>query len=112
MTLRKNHNPDAAAARHPTTRKVHHHGIWSIGPNEEWCVDGHEKLVNLMGISVWGIIDKYSRVELGLWAMPNARIPEIPPALYLRTVKGKGGKSMLIEIQYTADIVVFWQECP
>ncbi len=90
-SLRKEQNPDAVAARHPVTRKVHHHGIWSIGPNEEWCVDGHEKLLPTMGIAVWGIIDKYARVELGLWAMPNARVQELPPALYLRVVRNQGG---------------------
>jgi len=45
-----------------------------------------------MGIAVWGVIDKFSRMELGLWAMPNARIQEIPPFLgVLRLVKEKGG---------------------
>jgi len=89
--LRKTQNPQAVFARHPQTRKVHHHGLWSIGPNEEWCVDGHEKILRSMGIAVWGVIDKFSRMELGLWAMPNARIQEIPPFLFLRLVKEKGG---------------------
>jgi len=53
----------------------------SAGPNEEWCVDGHEKIKNLMGI-----IDKCSRVELGLWAMPDARVPEMPPAQLLHYI--------------------------
>jgi hypothetical protein len=53
-------NSKAQAGRHPDTRKVHHRGLWSIGPNEEWCVDGHEKIKNLMEIAVWGIIDKCS----------------------------------------------------
>jgi hypothetical protein len=91
LAVRKAQNPEAVAARHPVTRKVHHHGIWSIGPNEEWCVDGHEKLLHIMGIGIWGVIDKYARVELGLWATPNARHQELPPALYLRVVKEQGG---------------------
>jgi hypothetical protein len=37
-------NPAAAAARRPGVKKIHSHGLWSIGPNEEWGVDGHEKL--------------------------------------------------------------------
>ena len=51
---------------------------------------------NLMGIAVWGIIDKCSWVELGLWAMPDARVPEMPPASYLRLVKEKKGKRICI----------------
>ncbi|KAJ3506413.1 hypothetical protein NLJ89_g6882 [Agrocybe chaxingu] len=84
-------NPTGAASRHPVTRKIHHHGLWSIGPNEEWCVDGHEKILNSMGIAVWGIIDKWSRMELALWAVPNARIAQVPPALYLCLVRKIGG---------------------
>jgi len=94
--MRKTQNPEAAAARHPVTRKVHHHGIWSIGPNEEWCVDGHEKLLNIMGVAIWGVIDKYTRMELGLWATPNARNQELPPALYLRVVRKQGGLCIVL----------------
>ncbi len=107
-SLRKEQNPDAVAARHPVTRKVHHHGIWSIGPNEEWCVDGHEKLLPTMGIAVWGIIDKYARVELGLWAMPNARVQELPPALYLRVVRNQGGLWFTFQTTHGSDMFQEW----
>lgn len=91
MKFQKTADEDAAKARHPNTRKVHHHGLWSSGPNEEWCVDGHEKILPSMGIGVWGIIDKYARLELGLWAVPNPRHIDLPPALYLRLVRKKKG---------------------
>lgn len=88
--FRKAENPEAAAARHPVTRKVHHHGLHCSGPNEEWCMDGHEKILQAMGIAVWGINDKYARVEIDLYAVPNARISEVPPVLYLRTLRKRG----------------------
>ncbi|KAJ3523600.1 hypothetical protein NMY22_g11368 [Coprinellus aureogranulatus] len=88
--LRKE-NPEAAAGRHPVTRKVHPHGLSSAGPNEEWGIDGHEKLLALMGIGVYGGTDKYSRLELGLWACPNPRDGDLPPALWLRMCKSAGG---------------------
>ncbi len=91
MNFRQIADPDATAARHPETRKVHHTGLWSIGPNEEWCIDGHEKLLVLMGIAVWGVVDKFSRRELALWAVPNARLAEVPPALILRLIHKLGG---------------------
>ncbi|KAF5315640.1 hypothetical protein D9611_004975 [Ephemerocybe angulata] len=87
----KAENPVQAANRHPGTRKVHKHGIWSSGPNEEWCVDGHEKIALSMGISVYGIVDKYSRMELALFAVPNARHSRVPVLVYLRTVQKLGG---------------------
>ncbi|KAF8983259.1 hypothetical protein BDQ17DRAFT_1402591 [Cyathus striatus] len=96
LNIRRDQNPEATEARHPRTRKVHNSGIWSIGPNEEWCVDGHEKLLNCMGIVIWGVIDKFSRMELSLIAMPNARIQQIPPIIFLCLVKEKGGMPLTV----------------
>ena len=90
-------NAEASAARHPRARKVHRHGLYSAGSNEEHCVDGHEKILASMGIGVYGLIDKWSRLELGLWAVPNPRDQDLPPALWLRVVKKLKGtpRSML-----------------
>jgi hypothetical protein len=88
----RDQNAAAVAARRPGAKKIHSHGLWSIGPNEEWGVDGHEKLLQQMGIAIWGVVDKFSRLELLLCAMPNARVQELPPALYLRAMKKSGGK--------------------
>jgi hypothetical protein len=54
------------------------------------------KLAISMGISVWGVIDKWSCMELGLFATPNAHDQDLPLALWLRVVKKYGG--MRIEI--------------
>ncbi|KAJ2923158.1 hypothetical protein H1R20_g13935, partial [Candolleomyces eurysporus] len=91
MTFLKAENPDAVVRRHPATRKQHKHGIYSSGPNEEWCFDGHEKILISMRIAVYGIIDKFSRMELALYAVPDARNSDVPVAVYLRTVKEQGG---------------------
>ncbi|KAG6846741.1 hypothetical protein H0H93_012164, partial [Arthromyces matolae] len=85
------YEPEAVAARHPMTRKIHKNILWSAGPNEEWCVDGHEKLLASMGIAIWGIIDKCARLELCLKAVPNARKATVPLSLYLLTAKKQGG---------------------
>ncbi|KAJ7868533.1 hypothetical protein B0H14DRAFT_2572268 [Mycena olivaceomarginata] len=53
------------------------------GAKKNGCVDGHEKILLCMGIAVWGIINKYAREELNLWAVPDARTADVPPALYL-----------------------------
>ncbi|KAJ7863354.1 hypothetical protein B0H14DRAFT_3444217 [Mycena olivaceomarginata] len=91
---------DAADMRKPGAKKVHTRGLWSAGPNEEWCVDGHEKILLCMGIAVWGIIDKYTWEELNLWAVPDARTADVPPALYLLMVRAKKGMPM----QTTSDM--------
>ncbi len=43
-----------------------------------------------MGIAIWGIIERFSRRELALWAVPNARLSEVP-ALILRLIHKLGG---------------------
>ncbi|KAJ2912735.1 hypothetical protein MD484_g7671, partial [Candolleomyces efflorescens] len=91
MNFLKADNPGAVARRHPSTRKKHKHGIYSSGPNEEWCLDGHEKILLSMGIAVYGIVDKFSRMELALYAVPDARNSNVPVSVYLRTVKQQGG---------------------
>ncbi|KAJ7061419.1 hypothetical protein C8F01DRAFT_1369564 [Mycena amicta] len=96
----KTANPEANAMRTPGAEKVHKKGLHSSGPNEEWCMDGHEKLLECMGIAVYGINDKFSRRELSLYALRSARKASVPPPLYLMLVKEKGG----IPIQTTCDM--------
>lgn len=81
-----------AEARRPGSKLVHGRGLWSAGPGEEWGGDGHLKLLDEMGISIWGIVDKATRRELGLFAVPGPLKAPVPVALYLLTVKKCGGK--------------------
>jgi len=94
MTFRRRENPEAVAAWHPSTRKVYHHGLRSSGLNEEWRIDGHEKILNSLGISIYGIDVKFSCTGLGLWAVPNARLAGVPPVLYLRLVLTMRGRPL------------------
>ncbi|EAU82186.2 hypothetical protein CC1G_10588 [Coprinopsis cinerea okayama7 len=97
-------DPMGAVARNPRVKKAHPYGITSAGPNEEWCADGHEKITKSMGISVWGIIDKYSRMELGLFAGINARDSELPVALWLRVVHRLGGMSVTLSVDKGSEL--------
>ena len=51
----------AANARKPGAKMVHAKELWSAGPNKEWGGDGHMKLYDEMGLSIWGLVDKASR---------------------------------------------------
>jgi len=66
---------------------VHAKGLWSAGPNEEWGGDGHMKLYDEMGLSIWGLVNKASGLELGLYAVSGSLNADITVALYLLTVK-------------------------
>jgi hypothetical protein len=85
----------AAKARKPGAKMVHAKGLWSAGPNEEWGGDGHMKLHDEMGLSIWGLVDKASRRELGLYAVSGALNADITVALYLLTVKKCKGNAIL-----------------
>jgi len=56
--------------------------------------DGHKKILNSLGISIDGIDVKFSCTELGLWAVPNSRLADVPPALYLRLVLTMRGRHL------------------
>lgn len=83
-------DPEAAAARYPTARKVLRVPLTSNGPNEVWCCDGHDKLCKY-GFAIWGIRDKFSRKWLGLWVVPNNRIGIVVAYLWLSLVRELGG---------------------
>ena len=88
--------PQVVASRRPGAQKVHKRGLHSIGPDEEWSVDGHDKLVNSMGVGVWGVVDKFSRYILAHYAVPNNWLADVTLALYLLTIKKAGGKHIVI----------------
>ncbi|KAF8876598.1 hypothetical protein CPB84DRAFT_1817665 [Gymnopilus junonius] len=64
MEYQRAENEKAAKACNPNSNGSHPHGIWSIGPNEEWCIDGHEKILKSMGVAVWGIADKCMSISM------------------------------------------------
>ena len=86
------HDLEGFNARKPTARKIFRTQLTSLGPNEEWCGDGHDKL-NKMGIQIYGIRDKASGKWLGLWPIPNNRLKEVVAYLYLTVVEEFGGTS-------------------
>ncbi|CAK5283477.1 unnamed protein product [Mycena citricolor] len=79
-------NPNAINMHKPGAKKIHTRGLFSSGPNKEWCIDGHKKILKTMGISIYGIIDKFSCCKLLLQALPNSWAAEVPPILYLHLV--------------------------
>jgi hypothetical protein len=83
--------PQTVAARKPGAKQIHRHGLHSLGPNEEWSVDGHDKVMNSMGIGIWGVVDKFSRNPIAFFALPNNRLADVVLACYLLTVQKAGG---------------------
>ncbi|KAK7030577.1 hypothetical protein R3P38DRAFT_3314236 [Favolaschia claudopus] len=98
-------NLDASTMCQPGARKVHTKGLWGVGPNEEWCVNGREKILICMGISVWSIIDEWSHDELDLCALPDSRtanIPRLYSGMPLQTTSDMGSKTRKLAAAQTA----------
>ena len=62
------------------------------GPNDVWLCDGHDKLGGY-GFTLWGLRDKFSQKWLALWVLPNNRIDQVVPYLWLKLVHDLGGKT-------------------
>jgi hypothetical protein len=84
-------DPAALAARNPTACQIRRVPLVSLGSNDVWCVDGHDKLVHY-GFAIWGMRDKFSRKWLGLWVVPNNRHSIVVAYLWLSTIRKLGGE--------------------
>lgn len=84
--------PEGFVIRHPNTKtnRIHRGKVVSIGPNEKWAVDGHEKLA-FMGYEIYGIRDYWGKIH-DYAVVPNARNEQAVEFLYLRLVSKLGGK--------------------
>jgi hypothetical protein len=88
----KQWNPAGLASRKPGTRKIVRSPIISTGPNEQWSIDGHDKL-SKFGIGIYGIRDVYSGKMVALRAMPCNRRKEDVHWVYLDAVQRMRGRN-------------------
>ncbi|KDQ19576.1 hypothetical protein BOTBODRAFT_51930 [Botryobasidium botryosum FD-172 SS1] len=61
------------------------------GPHEQWAIGGTTKLEDPLGLSVHGIIDKWSQRILAILVLPPSSGDYAPELLYTRLVKQLGG---------------------
>ena len=83
--------PEGYLRHHPCSSKIPRTPLTSLGPNDEWSADGHDKL-NKIGIAIYGFRDKASGYWLSLHIVPNNRLNVVITYLYLSLVEEKGGK--------------------
>ncbi|KAJ7826448.1 hypothetical protein B0H14DRAFT_2817192 [Mycena olivaceomarginata] len=76
---------------HPKRRKkIIRIPLTSIGPHEEWSMDGHDKL-NRAGFGTYGIRDKWGGKFLHYRVLPSNRYAVVVGVVYLECVKKHGG---------------------
>ncbi|KAJ7707162.1 hypothetical protein B0H14DRAFT_3025469 [Mycena olivaceomarginata] len=90
---------DGFQKRHPKRRKkIIRTPLTSIGPHEEWSMDGHDKL-NRAGFGTYGIRDKWGGKFLHYRVLPSNRYAVVVGVVYLECVKKHGG----IPVQGSSD---------
>ncbi|EIW73542.1 hypothetical protein TREMEDRAFT_59718 [Tremella mesenterica DSM 1558] len=81
----KEYAPEGLQSCRPGSKKVARFPIISVGPNEQWSIDRHDKLSSY-GIGIYGIRDVYSGCLLALQAMPSNRRSEDVHCIFVDTV--------------------------
>ncbi|KAJ7110708.1 hypothetical protein C8R43DRAFT_899479 [Mycena crocata] len=77
-------HPEAFAARHPCAKKkkIDRQPLMSVGPDEEWSMDGHDKLSNA-GFGIYGIRDVYTGRFLHYRVLPSNRYAAVVGVVFL-----------------------------
>ncbi|KAJ7156369.1 hypothetical protein C8R46DRAFT_1226589 [Mycena filopes] len=65
--------------------------LTSVGPDEEWSVDGHDKL-DVAGFGIYGIRDKWGKRYHHYRVVPSNWYAAVVGVLYLECVKKRGGE--------------------
>jgi hypothetical protein len=84
------HDPDGFDHQEPTSKRMQHAPIISLGPNTEWSGDGHDKLKEI-GFPIYDIHNVASGKWLGLWVVPDNCLGNAITYLYLSLVEELGG---------------------
>ncbi|RXK34840.1 hypothetical protein M231_07902 [Tremella mesenterica] len=83
-------DPQGLQNRSRGSRRLRRFPIISAGPNEQWSMDGHDKLA-MWGFGIYGIRDVYSGFLLALHAFPSNRLAANVHWLFLETILEQKG---------------------
>ncbi|KZS95046.1 hypothetical protein SISNIDRAFT_452364 [Sistotremastrum niveocremeum HHB9708] len=97
-SVMKAHAPEAFQERHPASKELHRTILSSLGPDDEWSLDGHDKL-NEAGFGIYGIRDKWSGKWLSARVVPSNRYAAVVGVIFLELVKEVGG----VPLQVSSD---------
>ncbi|KZS89724.1 hypothetical protein SISNIDRAFT_416609, partial [Sistotremastrum niveocremeum HHB9708] len=94
----KAHAPEGFISRDPRSKEIGREPLYAIGPDDEWSLDGHDKLAS-EGFAIYGIRDKWSGRWLSAMVVPSNRYAAVIGVIFLKLVKERGG----IPIQVSSD---------
>ncbi len=83
--------PEGFKKRHPRAKKkIIRTPLSAVGPDDEWSMDGHDKLAAL-GFEIYGIRDVWAGKYLHYRVVPSNRYASVVGVLYLECAKKCGG---------------------
>ncbi|TYJ57541.1 hypothetical protein B9479_001623, partial [Cryptococcus floricola] len=82
--------PEAAAGRKPKSKKIRRFPIRSFGPNQQWSMDGYDKM-SALGLAIYGIRDVYSGYIIAAEVMPSNRLTRNVQYVFVKAVAARGG---------------------
>lgn len=95
----QNYEPEGFAGRVPGKKVIHRTPLVSLGPDEEWSMDGHDKLAKA-GFGIYGIRDKFSGRFLHYRVVPSNRYAAVVGILFLECVVKYGSASFFPSTKY------------
>ncbi|POW23116.1 hypothetical protein PSHT_00539 [Puccinia striiformis] len=95
-------DPEGTAAR---LRKSCKRRVFrTLGPNHVWAIDGHDKLKKF-GITVYGVVDAWSRQILGLYVHVTNNDPRHIGVYFLKLVSKIGGVPLKVTADYGTETI-------
>lgn len=87
----QDHAPEGFQQRAPGTKVIHRTQLHSNGPDDDWSMDGHDKLAKV-GFEIYGIRDKFSGKFLYYVVLPSNRYAAVIGVVLLKCIKKYGSK--------------------
>lgn len=87
----------------PNAKKMKQSALVALGPDAEWSLDGHDKLMEA-GFGIYGIRDKWSGRFLYYVVMPSNRFTAAVGVVYLRCARKIGGRMIYVLLFILRDL--------
>lgn len=85
-------NPEGFDKRAPGSCRIRRTDKFPVGPDERWASDGHEKLLVICGVGIYGFVDDATGRILRMEVLSEVRDSNQVGLVFLDAVIERGGK--------------------
>ena len=105
----QDHQPEGFAQRAPGRKIIHRTPLHSLGPDEEWSMDGHDKLAKA-GFGIYGIRDKFSGKYLYYRVLPSNRYAAVIGMVFLECILLLG-RTLFVLLSASSTLILLVGTC-